>query len=220
MAVAGHNDCPDLESLKAHIGDCHRCPLGSTRTQVVFGVGDPTASLMFVGEAPGKNEDLQGEPFVGAAGKLLDELLASIGLARSAVYIANIVKCRPPGNRDPEPIEIETCTPFLARQVELIDPKVIVTLGKFATQYVLDTTAGITSMRGRLYHADGRQVVPIFHPASALYDPSKRQVLLDDFARLRALLDRPQQEPHVERGSVETSAGSRDDGDDHALALF
>jgi uracil-DNA glycosylase family 4 len=145
---------------------------------------------MFIGEGPGKNEDLQGEPFVGAAGKFLDELLASIGLERSQVYIANVVKCRPPGNRDPEVAEIEACTPFLSRQIELIAPKVIATLGKFATQYVLDTTVGITRLRGKLYRVGGRCVVPVLHPAAALYNGSNRQVLFDDFRRLRTVLDR------------------------------
>ncbi|MHB1341226.1 MAG: uracil-DNA glycosylase [Coriobacteriia bacterium] len=182
----------DLGALREHIGDCTRCPLGATRTCLVFGVGDPHSRLMFIGEAPGRNEDLRGEPFVGAAGKLLDELLASIGLERSQVYIANVLKCRPPGNRDPLAGEIETCTPFLAEQVRLIAPDVIATLGNFATKYILGTELGITQMRGKLYHTDGRQVVPIFHPAAALYSPDKRQVLFDDFARLRSILERTQ----------------------------
>lgn len=200
-------DCSDLASLRAHIGDCRRCPLGASRTQVVFGVGDPEARLLFIGEGPGKNEDLRGEPFVGAAGRLLDELLGSIGLRREDVYIANVVKCRPPGNRDPEPVEIETCTPFLRRQIELIDPDVIVTLGKFATQYVLDTTVGITRLRGRLYRVEGRRVVPVLHPAAALYNGANRQVLEDDFKRLRAVLDR------VERG--EDTEEPAEPGDEH-----
>jgi uracil-DNA glycosylase family 4 len=190
VALADSAGCGDLTSLRGHIGDCHRCPLGDTRTHVV-GVGDPRAELLFVGEAPGRNEDLQGEPFVGAAGRFLDELLASIGLVRAQVYIANVLKCRPPGNRDPLPGEIATCTPFLARQVELIAPRIIVTLGKFATQYVLDTTAGITQLRGRLYRVGGRRVVPVLHPAAALYNGSVRQVMFDDFQRLRAVLERP-----------------------------
>jgi DNA polymerase len=194
VAVAGTGDCASLPDLRAHIGDCRRCPLAETRTTLVFGVGDPHARLMFIGEAPGKNEDLKGEPFVGAAGKFLDELLASIGIERSQVYIANMVKCRPPGNRDPEPLEIETCAPFLARQIELIDPAVIATLGRFAAHYVLGLDAPITTLRGKLYHRDGRNVVPVFHPAAALYDSSKRSVLEDDFKRLRAVMDR------VERG--------------------
>jgi uracil-DNA glycosylase family 4 len=190
VAVAGPGDCSSLDALLAHVGDCRRCALTAARTRLVFGVGDPSARLMFIGEAPGKNEDLTGEPFVGAAGKLLDELLASIGIERSQVYIANMVKCRPPGNRDPEPEEIATCAPFLARQVDLIAPDVIATLGRFAAHYVLGTDAPITTLRGKLYHRDGRRIVPVFHPAAALYDASKRGVLFDDFRRIRVVLDR------------------------------
>jgi len=178
----------DLDELCAFIGDCRRCRLAETRTTLVFGVGDPGADLLFIGEAPGKNEDLKGEPFVGAAGRLLDELLGSIGLHRSEVYIANVLKCRPPGNRDPQADEIETCTPFLAEQVRLIDPLVIATLGNFATRYVLGTDAGITRLRGRLFEVDGRRVVPIYHPAAALYSPDKRGVLFDDFRRLATVM--------------------------------
>jgi DNA polymerase len=188
--VVGPADCPSLDALLAHVGDCQRCPLAATRTRLVFGVGDPQARLMFIGEAPGKNEDLTGEPFVGAAGKFLDELLASIGIVRDQVYIANMVKCRPPGNRDPEPAEIETCAPFLARQIELIEPDVIATLGRFAAHYVLGVTTPITVLRGKLYRRGGRQIVPVFHPAAALYDGSKRDVLFDDFKRIRVVLDR------------------------------
>ncbi len=180
---------PDLGALESHIGDCHRCALGDTRTRLVFGVGAPGAELMFVGEAPGKNEDLQGEPFVGAAGKLLDELLAGIGLSRSDVYIANIIKCRPPGNRDPERAEIETCTPFLEEQIRLIDPRVIVTLGNFATKYTLATDSGISRIHGRLFSVKGRKVVPVFHPAAALYTPSKKDVLAEDFQRIGVMLE-------------------------------
>lgn len=190
--VVGPQGCADLPSLRDHIGDCHRCALGDTRTCLVFGVGDPHARLMFVGEAPGKNEDLKGDPFVGAAGKLLDELLAGIGLTRPEVYIANVLKCRPPGNRDPLAPEIDTCTPFLARQIELVDPDVIATLGNFASRFVLGTTAGITKLRGRFYRIGGRKVVPIFHPAVALYDASRRADLAEDFRRLRAVLDMPE----------------------------
>jgi len=190
VAVAGPQDCVDLSALREHIGDCRRCALADTRTRLVFGSGDPHARLMFIGEAPGKNEDLTGEPFVGAAGRLLDELLDSIGLARSQVFIANMVKCRPPGNRDPEELEIGTCSPFLARQIDLVDPVVIATLGRFATHFVLQTSVPITALRGRLYRVNDRRVVPVFHPAAALYDGSKRSVLQDDFRRLRAVLDR------------------------------
>jgi uracil-DNA glycosylase family 4 len=180
--------CPDLEALRAHIGDCHRCPLGDTRTQVVFGVGDPHARVMLIGEAPGKNEDLKGEPFVGAAGQLLNELLAHAGLERGEVYIANVVKCRPPGNRDPEPIEIETCTPFLREQIRLIEPDVLVTLGNFATKFVLKTETGITRLHGTVQQAGRFTVLPIFHPAAAIYDRTKRDALLGDFDALRDLL--------------------------------
>jgi DNA polymerase len=178
-----------LDQLSEHVGDCHRCDLGDTRTTLVFGVGREDADVLFIGEAPGKNEDLKGEPFVGAAGNLLDELLASAGLARDDVYIANILKCRPPGNRDPQAEEIETCTPFLREQVRLIDPAVIVTLGNFATRFILKTNRGITGLRGTIQHAGRFTVLPIFHPAAALYDNSKRDVLLSDFSRLRELLD-------------------------------
>ena len=183
--------CADLADLADFIGDCHRCGLGDGRTNLVFGVGRSDSDLMFIGEAPGKNEDLKGEPFVGAAGKFLDELLASIGMTRAEVYIANILKCRPPGNRDPQPLEIETCTPFLREQVRLIDPKVIVTLGNFATKFVLKTSTGITRLRGTVQHAGKFTVLPIFHPAAALYDISKREVLFQDFVTLSELLAAP-----------------------------
>lgn len=158
-----------LDALAQEAAGCTRCPLAATRTQVVFGVGDPTADLMFVGEAPGRDEDLKGEPFVGRSGQLLDKLVAEeMGLSRDAFYIANVVKCRPPGNRDPQPDEIATCRPYLDAQVELIDPKVIVTLGNFSTKLLLDTTEGITTLRGRTYPFAGRTLVPTFHPAAVL----------------------------------------------------
>jgi DNA polymerase len=186
--TVGSDSLGTLSALREYIGDCQRCSLAQTRNTLVLGVGNPEADLLFIGEAPGRNEDLKGEPFVGAAGKLLDELLASIGLHRSEVYIANVLKCRPPGNRDPLPDEIKTCTPFLAEQVRIIDPKVIATLGNFSTRYVLDTDKGITQLRGRLFEVGGRRVVPIYHPAAALYSPDKRQVLFDDFRRLHTVL--------------------------------
>ncbi len=189
MAVGGR-EFRSLDELRRYMAECDRCPLGCTRRNLVFGVGDPHAELMFIGEAPGEREDVLGEPFVGAAGKLLDELLASIGLRRDQVYIANVLKCRPPGNRDPLPTEIAECAPFLDEQIRLIDPKVIATLGKFAAQFVLKTSRGITSLRGKLYRVDGRQVIPIFHPAAALHNPGYRQVLFEDFRRLRAVLAR------------------------------
>jgi DNA polymerase len=151
-------------------------------------VGDEHARVVLVGEAPGRNEDLKGEPFVGAAGQLLNELLAHAGLERHEVYIANVVKCRPPGNRDPEAIEIETCTPFLREQIRLIDPRVIVTLGNFATRFVLHTEQGITRLRGVPREAGRFTVLPIYHPAAAIYDRTKRDALFADFETLRDLL--------------------------------
>lgn len=201
--------CADLTALEAHIGDCRRCPLWETRTRVVFGVGDPHARLLFIGEAPGRNEDRKGEPFVGAAGRLLDELLTSIGIDRSQVYIANVLKCRPPGNRNPKPAEIETCTPFLAEQVRLIDPVVIVTLGNFATKHILGTDEGITQLRGRMHIVGGRQVLPIFHPAAALYSPDKRQYLFADFTLLRDTLDGVAQLARVSATALPDNAAAR-----------
>ena len=159
----------DLESVAAEAAICTRCRLAEGRTQVVFGVGNPSADLMFIGEAPGRDEDLQGEPFVGRSGKLLDRLMAEeLGHGRTGVYVCNVVKCRPPGNRDPQPDEIAACRPWLESQLEIIDPKVIVTLGNFATRLILDTKEGITRMRGREHEWNGRVVVPTFHPSAAL----------------------------------------------------
>lgn len=154
----------------------------------MFGVGNPQARVLIVGEAPGRNEDLQGEPFVGAAGHLLDELLAVAGLARGDVFIANVLKCRPPGNRDPRPEEIELCAPFLREQTRTIMPDFIVTLGNFATKFILKTEIGITRLHGTLQHAGRFSVFPIFHPAAALYDSRKRESLENDFATLGELL--------------------------------
>jgi len=167
--VAADSSPAALESLRAEASTCTRCPLAEGRTQVVFGVGDPTADLMFVGEAPGREEDLAGEPFVGRSGRLLDRLMAEeLGLDRSRCYIANVVKCRPPANRDPRPDEIDACRPYLSGQVELIDPAVVMTLGNFATRLLLDTTEGITRLRGRAYPFGRGHLVPTYHPAAAL----------------------------------------------------
>lgn len=177
-----------LDELRVQVESCRRCPLCDGRTQTVFGVGNPHARVMFIGEAPGKNEDLQGEPFVGAAGHYLNELLGCAGLRREDVFIANVLKCRPPGNRDPRPEEIQTCTPFLREQTRTIDPEVLVTLGKFSTQFVLKTQVGITRLHGRVQRAGKFLVFPIFHPAAALYDGAKREALENDFATLGQLL--------------------------------
>jgi uracil-DNA glycosylase family 4 len=171
---------------------CTKCRLAAGRTQVVFGVGDSDADLMFVGEAPGFHEDKQGYPFVGQAGKLLDGLLEGIGLTRERVYIANVLKCRPPGNRDPQPDEIEACEPHLFRQLDLIRPKVVATLGNFATKLLTGKSFGITRVHGRPQETTlgGRNVIlyPLYHPAAALYTPAMLRTLEDDFARIPGLL--------------------------------
>jgi uracil-DNA glycosylase len=158
-----------LAELERDAMACTRCPLAQGRTNVVFGVGDPNARLMFVGEGPGREEDLKGEPFVGRSGQLLDRLmLEEMGLTRDRIYIANVVMCRPPGNRDPQPEEIRQCRPFLDAKVDTISPDVIVTLGNFATRVLLETTEGITKLRGRTYPFRTGVIVPTFHPAAAL----------------------------------------------------
>jgi uracil-DNA glycosylase family 4 len=186
----------ELKAVFEQARACARCPqLASTRTKVVFGAGDANADLMFVGEAPGANEDRQGLPFVGQAGKLLDQLLGEIGLSRSQVFVANTLKCRPPGNRDPHPVELENCQDYLMRQLELIEPKVVCTLGNFATKLLRGDPAGITRVHGREeVRVIGRRAVrlyPIFHPAAALYTPRMLEVLREDFSRLPDLLALP-----------------------------
>jgi DNA polymerase len=181
-----------LYALRDSLKDCSDCGLCSGRTQVVFGVGDPNARLLFVGEGPGFHEDKQGEPFVGAAGKLLTEQLGKIGLTRADVYIANVVKCRPPENRDPLPDEIAACSPHLMEQIGIIQPAVICTLGRFATKLLADTELSMTAIHGKAKRREigGVDVVvfPIFHPAAALYNPANRVVLDQDFAKLKYLL--------------------------------
>jgi len=179
-----------LETIRADIGDCTRCKLCRLgRKQVVFGVGNPNADLMFVGEAPGRDEDIQGIPFVGRAGQKLTQIIESIGLKREDVYIANVIKCRPPDNRNPEPDEVETCEPFLFRQVDTIKPKVIVALGTFASKSLLKTTESISRLRGRVYDYRGAQLVPTFHPAFLLRNPSCRRDVWEDMKKVRALLN-------------------------------
>jgi uracil-DNA glycosylase len=194
----------ELNAYAAEIADCTRCRLAEGRTQVVFGVGNPEADLMFVGEAPGFHEDQQGVPFVGQAGKLLDQLLGGIGMSRDDVYIANVILCRPPGNRDPMLDEIEACESHLFRQVELIQPTLVGTLGNFATKLLSGKQLGITRVHGQEQEVNlgGRPVVlyPLYHPAAALYTPSMLQVLQEDFARIPELLGRvvervPEPEP-------------------------
>jgi uracil-DNA glycosylase len=204
-AVTELTHADELRAFGEAVAGCTKCALAAGRTQVVFGSGDPQADLMFVGEAPGFHEDKQGIPFVGAAGKLLDQLLVGIGLTREDVYIANVLKCRPPGNRDPQAEEIEACEVHLWRQIELIEPRVVATLGNFATKLLSGKPTGITRVHGSEQEVTlgGRRVLlyPIFHPAAALYTPRMLEVLKTDFARLPQLLGRevapPRQEPFV-----------------------
>jgi uracil-DNA glycosylase len=189
-----------LADVAAEAAGCTKCGLANGRTQVVFGVGNADADVMFIGEAPGFHEDKQGEPFVGAAGQLLTRILGEVlGIAREDVYIANVIKCRPPGNRDPQEDEIESCTPWLVEQVSLIQPRVIITLGNFATKFVLQTSQGITRMRGQAYPWHGRIVIPTFHPAAILRGggESSRQFLefRDDFELARETLAKLNREP-------------------------
>ncbi|MGH9339342.1 MAG: uracil-DNA glycosylase [Acidobacteriota bacterium] len=176
-----------LHSLRDEIGDCTRCKLSQGRTNIVFGVGDPEADLMFVGEAPGEDEDLQGIPFVGRAGQLLTNIIKAIGLRREQVYIANILKCRPPKNRNPEPDEVAACSGFLMKQIDLIQPKIIVALGKYAAQTLLRDETPISRMRGKFFDYKGTLLVPTFHPSYLLRNPSaKKEVWID----MQAVRDR------------------------------
>ena len=186
-----HTTPTPLQELAKSLHNCQRCKLARLgRSQVVFGVGNAHASVMFVGEAPGFNEDLQGEPFVGAAGKLLNDLLQSAGLARSDIYIANVIKCRPPNNRDPEPDEVETCKPFLMQQIAIIRPKVVCTLGNWATQTLLERKVGITKVRGQAFYLKDFVLFPLLHPAAALHQGSMLEPIREDFKKLREFLDR------------------------------
>jgi DNA polymerase len=186
--VSGQREA--LDAIREEIGgECRRCKLHALgRRQVVFGVGSPAAQLMFIGEAPGHDEDLQGIPFVGRAGQLLTKIIESIGLTRDQVYIANVIKCRPPENRNPEPDEVATCEPFLFRQVEVIRPRVIVALGKFAAQTLLKTQDPISRIRGRIYAYGGAQLVVTFHPAYLLRSPEHKRDTWEDMKKVRDLL--------------------------------
>jgi uracil-DNA glycosylase family 4 len=179
-----------LAALATHIGPaCTRCKLHTLgRRQVVFGVGNPSAALMFVGEAPGEDEDRQGEPFVGRAGQLLTKIIEAIGLTRQQVYIANVIKCRPPGNRNPEADEVATCEPFLFEQIAAIQPKVVVALGKFAAQSLLRSTEPITKLRGRVFEFRGASLIPTFHPAYLLRNPPAKREVWEDMKKVRDML--------------------------------
>ncbi len=185
-----------MEELLEKVRNCRRCKLWRTRKNPVIGSGDINADIMLIGEAPGRNEDIEGIPFVGAAGEILDELLSSINLNREKVYIANILKCRPPGNRDPSREEIDACTPHLDRQIELIKPKIVVTLGNFATRYTLEKFGfkpeSIGRIHGKIFDVKDRnsKIVPVYHPASALYNPGIKGLMLDDFRVIGDLIDK------------------------------
>lgn len=214
-----------LKSFFLKIRDCRECTLCHSRNRFVFGSGSAYAEIMFVGEAPGKNEDIQGLPFVGRAGNILDELLESIGVTKKDVFIANVLKCRPPGNRDPQSEEINTCKEYLFKQIEIIDPKIICTLGKYSTQLILDTRDGITGLRGKVFEKDGRMVLPINHPAAVLYNPSRMDILINDFARIKKLLDSdhgvelPKADPQKQIDK-ETNDYGKDNKDSKQLGLF
>jgi len=188
-----------LKTIEAEVKACRKCGLWKTRKNAVAGEGNPHAAVMFIGEAPGYWEDVKGRPFVGAAGKLLDEMLLGIGLSRGEVYIGNILKCRPPENRDPFPVEVEACTPFLDRQIQIIEPRLIVPLGRHSTSYILSKAGfkdaeGITELRGKVYRADVLglrvSVIPMYHPAAALYSAKYRGGLEGDFRLLGLELEK------------------------------
>ncbi len=181
---------PDtLDIIRGDLGDCRRCPLCGRRRHIVFGVGNPDAQLVFVGEGPGRDEDLQGEPFVGAAGELLNRIIQAIKLTREQVYIANIVKCRPPENRNPEPGEIETCLPFLERQLKAIRPRFIVALGKVAAQTLLGSQAPISRLRGQFHDYGGIRLLPTYHPAYLLRNPGAKRDVWEDMQMLMKVYD-------------------------------
>jgi len=184
------NDMMTLDSIRAEIGDCQRCKLAPKRTNIVFGSGNPDAELVFVGEAPGFDEDQQGLPFVGRAGQLLTKIIESINLKREDVYICNVLKCRPPENRNPESDEVAACNPFMKKQLAAIRPKVVCCLGTFAAQTVLQTVAPISKLRGKFYDMDGMRVIATFHPAYLLRSPDKKREVWEDMKQIRAELFR------------------------------
>ncbi|HYR89808.1 MAG TPA: uracil-DNA glycosylase [Terriglobia bacterium] len=181
---------PTLDSIRLDIGDCQRCKLARSRTNIVFGSGNTSAELVFVGEAPGYDEDQQGLPFVGRAGQLLTKIIESIALKREDVYICNVLKCRPPDNRNPEPDEVASCNPFLKRQLATIRPKIVCCLGTFAAQNVLQTASPISRLRGKFFDMDGMRVIATFHPAYLLRSPEKKREVWEDMKQIRAELFR------------------------------
>lgn len=188
-----------LKNLYDEIKNCQKCELAKTRKNLVFGAGSENAEIMFVGEAPGEKEDLKGLPFVGQAGMFLEELLGSIAFSREGVFIGNVLKCRPPGNRDPLPWEVEACKPYLFEQIKLIQPRIICTLGNFSTKLLLGKTSSISQLRGKSYIKEGMVIFPTFHPAVALYNASKLEILRNDFKELKRILD---EEVHLKEEKI------------------
>ena len=190
VPIVVSNDVTTLDSIRAEIGDCQRCKLAPQRTNIVFGSGNPGAELVFVGEAPGYDEDQQGLPFVGRAGQLLTKIIESINLKREDVYICNVLKCRPPDNRNPEPDEVASCNPFLKKQLATNRPKIVCCLGTFAAQTVLQMAAPISKLRGKFFDMDGMRVIATFHPAYLLRSPDKKREVWEDMKQIRAELFR------------------------------
>jgi uracil-DNA glycosylase family 4 len=190
MTDAQPNSPAGLELIRSEIGDCQRCKLSRSRTNIVFGSGNPNAELVFVGEAPGYDEDQQGLPFVGRAGQLLTKIIESIELKREDVYICNVLKCRPPENRNPEPDEVLACNPFLKKQLATIRPKIVCCLGTFAAQTVLQMATPISKLRGRFHDIDGMRIIATFHPAYLLRSPEKKRDVWEDMKQIRAELFR------------------------------
>jgi DNA polymerase len=227
LSLSAEQRRDSLVDLYKEVEACTKCPLHETRTKAVFGAGDADAELMFVGEAPGAEEDRQGLPFVGRAGGLLNELLEGIGMSREDVFIANVLKSRPPGNRDPQPLEIEACRPYLFEQVRLIEPKVVCTLGNFATKLLSGNPSGITRVRGtpQVHNLGGRTVflLPLFHPAAALRTPAVKETLRGDFEALPKLLAGPSagvQEPAQEVVEVEAEVAEAPEPSADQLDFF
>ncbi len=210
-----------LKDFFLEIKDCRKCELSGTRTKLVFGSGSAFAGIMFVGEAPGKNEDLQGLPFVGRAGRILDSLLESIGMDRSQVFIANVLKCRPPGNRDPKIEEINACKDYLFHQIGIINPKIICTLGRYSTQLLLKTTEGISGLRGKVFNIEGRIILPINHPAAVLYAPSRMEILEKDFLRIKEIMDSNYKSADSDKEAPKIEAnGDEEKTEEEQLGLF
>lgn len=189
VSTEAWSNCATLAELNGQICNCMKCPLGETRTKFVFGVGNPRANIMFIGEAPGADEDRQGEPFVGRAGQLLNKIIEAMGFKRDEIYICNVLKCRPPNNRDPEPTEMETCTPYLDKQIDLVKPKFIVCLGRISAQWLLQTKDTLGSMRERVHDFKGAKLIVTYHPAALLRNEAWKRPTWEDMKKLKKMYD-------------------------------